>query len=291
MSELIMPVSAIHYRFQNTPVNIPMDVTKQDRLGNVLAMLVTNEHINSQLINEVSTSSTPPNGYIVGVGAGTVFRLIDLFPAGQTPRGIICTDIVPEVVLVGRALEYNIKKCNTMEEAVKGICGFDSIPTYYAVIRDEKNPIVRRRMISAIPYVVEWMKEHSIFSRLQDSRNSPGEVLRTIKRHFNLIKSLALEGKINFAYTSFIDPDWISYVKKLPDWDSLQNIVYISNIIDHITQRGTHMDSIPAVNTALSLFQGNDEYANWYVDTQEHSMNYQLRVRQQPPVYSGSDFI
>ncbi len=276
-------------RLKNAPYRLPPVFSEQDRAGNMLAMLTTNEFLDPVRAAHVRSSPQAPNGYIAGVGVGNVFAMMDLFPEGRSPRGIICTDVMPEVVLLGRAFVRSIAKSASMEETFDRLHGIDSLPVYLSVLRDEKHPEVRRRLLSAVPRVIEWMAERSDYSRLVSLPNIPGAVLKTIKRHFPALKRLAAEDNLAVTYASFTDPAWARYLKSLAYWGKFRNVIYPSNIVDHLTGRGKHMDKAGELNAVLADLKGGDE-VNWFVDTTDTSLAYHLRISQDPPAYGPEDF-
>jgi|GEM_PF-1769803 len=267
---------------------LPPVFSQADRAGNMLAMLSTNEYLQATTIERVRTSCSAPNGYIAGVGVGNIFHLPDLFPPGSRPLGIACTDVLPEVVLLGRVFVRNAARSDTLEEAIDRTHGADSIPSYVSAIRDEHDPATRKRFIRAIPDIIDWMKMRPDMSRLSQFPEGGGEVVRALRRHFGLIRELAAAGKITVAYASFTDPAWLEYVTGLPGWNNARNVIYASNIADHLGNRGRNRERVEGLHEAFGLLARTGDH--WYADTTDHSLEYNLRVTQTPPRYDADDF-
>lgn len=280
MAEHVIPMHGWARPFYEA-LRPPQSFTKQDRARNWLAILSTNEFLDPRLATEVRASPAAPNGYVVGAGLGNIFSMLDLYPEGQPPKGIVCTDVMPEVVLVGRAFIKSLKKSDSMEETVGRLKGVGSVPLYASVIHEEKNPELRKRFVSASPYVVEWM---------QMAPSTSGAALDAIRRHFSVLKGLAQGDSMAMTYASLTDPSWITYVQELPGWPDLRNVVYGSNVVDHATRRGLRTEEIMTVNAAYAQLAGGVE-KNWFADTTDYRLQYDLRIRQQPPVYGRNDFM
>src|SRR5438874_2311659 len=77
------------------PMRTPLTVVRMN------AHLSTNESIDDSFVI-TDALANPLDGYIIGVGFGHVFKMIDLFSDDTLPLAIICADVQPEVILVGR---------------------------------------------------------------------------------------------------------------------------------------------------------------------------------------------
>jgi len=266
-------------------MNMPSFISRLDRVGNMPAMLSTNERINAQAIERIRNSAKAPNGYLVGAGFGGIFQLIDLFQKPDDMKGIICTDILPEVVLLGRAFIRNAKTYARMEDAVDNLSGLKSIPTYLAVINDEKNTKVKKRLISSIPYLLEWLEERPNLTHLKASESIPGSALKAIKKHYQTIRKLALESRIAINYASLSDQNWVDHLLNLPDWDSHRNVIYLSNVIDHASKRGTTFAETKKFDVALTNISSASS-ENWFAYTDELNFRYSLQLSESQPNFS-----
>ncbi|MEK7092544.1 MAG: hypothetical protein AAB907_02885, partial [Patescibacteria group bacterium] len=72
------------------------------RTAGQAAILGTNETASTEFFESVRLKD--PDGYIIGVGVGNALSLLQSFPEGVVPRGMVLVDIDPKVVAVGKAL-------------------------------------------------------------------------------------------------------------------------------------------------------------------------------------------
>lgn len=87
----------------------------------VKALGGTNETIESELIEKVRSQEQAPNGYLIGIGAANVFRMLELFPTGQLPKGIILFDIDTEVVREGQRFIEWLKTASDPTDPLYGL--------------------------------------------------------------------------------------------------------------------------------------------------------------------------
>lgn len=97
-----------------------------------------------------------------------------------------------------------------------------------------------------------------------------------------------MEDNIAIAYADFTDPAFIDTVRELPGFQESSNIIYFSNITDHITQRGYQMENIAVINN-LRAYERAAKPAV-FVDTLGYGLNYYLRARQSVPTFTHNDF-
>jgi hypothetical protein len=105
--------------------------------------------------------------------------------------------------------------------------------------------------------------------------------------NFARMQQLAREGNIGVSLMSITSPHFLNGIRDLPDFSSSRNVVYVSNIIDHMTKRGEDAGQFDVLAPLETL----DTYRKTVcVDTTEQDLAYLLRLRTLPPVYSGNDF-
>ena len=73
------------------------------------AILQTNERADEQTFSAVRESNQSPNGYIIGVGVGNIFTMLELFADPVQTKGIVAVEADPSVVLYGRILRALFK--------------------------------------------------------------------------------------------------------------------------------------------------------------------------------------
>lgn len=263
----------------------------------VSGLLATNEDLSDSLIEQTRQAENPPDGYVFGAGFGNILTMTLLYPENQLPRAILTVDVLPEVVLTGRiftSLLAETEDFSTLQSRLKD----ESVlrQQYNKVLENEQNITVRERLEKAsFERVRDEIK--SVLSReylpregIKQSAFAGKErvsVIAVVRDNFNALQQLAKEGNIGVAYADMINPQVLEVVRTIPDFNNLGNIIYMSNVIDHLTQRGTDLTHINDMDTLKSLGEGK----NWFIDTTQKSQNYQLRAGHFVPKYRQSDLI
>ncbi len=250
---------------------------------NWYAILSTNETMGARLT--IPNEANFYDGYIIGVGFGSIFRLLSLLKSpNNLPKAIIIADVMPEVVLAGR---IGLKKI----QDVKDLNGFiNSLRTTNStdiekVIGEENNPAVSERLEYAGGYVQSLFRT-SRFPIGQGYFLNPN-MMQILDRHFRRIRQLAQEQNISVVLSSIVNPRFLDNIIHLDDYRASAHIVYVSNIIDHITERGWNFKNIDALKPLAKL---QTEKGSILVDTTEQRLNYALRITTLPPTYSEEDF-
>lgn len=101
-----------------------------------------------------------------------------------------------------------------------------------------------------------------------------------IKKYGPMLHQLAKEGNLIIARTDFTRPELMDEIAKLPDFQNSNNIIYLSNIADHIYRRNPNSTPDFSFLQKLKLIDSN---RNFYIDTLQNSLNYQLRISIKPP--------
>lgn len=250
---------------------------------NWYAILSTNEITSRPL--EVPDRNNPVDGYIVGVGFGSIFRFLDFYDSpNPLPKAVICTDVMSEVVLAGRVARTKARSTDNLRDFLRSVTG-TTAAEIDTVIGEEPNPVVAGRLSSAAEYVQKLFRcGHFPVGQgtfLNDN------MLRILDKNFGRIHRLAREDNIGLSLVSVTNPSFLSLVTGLDGYAGLRNVVYVSNIIDHITNRGRELEKADAL---LPLSVLRTPRGSFCVDTTEQDLDYELRVRKLPPRYSEKDF-
>lgn len=211
----------------------------------------TNERGSQTLFEKVRNQRESPNGYLIGIGAQNVFSMLEAFPEGQIPKAIILFDVDPAVIEFG---EYLIK-------ALK-----DS--------PDSLTSIINERFTGRVFYPV--------------SNATPNQA---ILKHAATLHQLASEGDLVIVRADFNNPQLTQELSNLPDFKNLNNIVYLSNIADHLWRRsiGSNRSFLPDFSF-LNTLQPESPHQNYYIDTLTGPLNYNLRISTEPPTFELLDF-
>src|SRR3989344_5104409 len=265
----------------------------------VAACIGTNEAAGRGFFEAVQGKN--PDGYIVGVGAGNVFTMLHAFQDSVTPKGMILADIDPKMVAVGKLLVDKLCTSDSAADFRKkffGISENDFLSEMHKVIEGENNVVLKERL-SVFPEET-WKK---IWKGIQRDADPPIkwdeirsyqyegqniDVVGALLDKFQVLKKLADSGNIAVEYADFTNPKFINAVRQLPAFQESTNIIYFSNISDHITNRGTKLENTECLNN-LEDYEHSVKPAI-YIDTLGQGLNYYLRARASMPDFNYTDF-
>lgn len=218
----------------------------------VAALGGTNEKGDPFLFEKVRKHPQAPNGYLIGIGAANIFSMLETFPAGHIPKAILLFDVDPQVVTAGQQLIADLRKSP------------NSVPL-------EVNTLVR---------------DHQ-----QIFRTGQMDYQAALIKYANIFHQLAKEGNIVIAQADFTDPRLIDELASLPNISELNNVVYLSNISDHLWRRNyrNKLDYTPSFDF-LTKLQPSSPHKNYYIDTLTAGLSYNLRISTKIPNFSRGDF-
>lgn len=264
----------------------------------VAAIISTNEGVGDGFFEAVQAKN--PDGYIVGVGAGNAFTMLHCFQEGVIPAGIILSDINPGVVAAGKLLIKKLKEATDSTDLQKKFFGMSRSEFNSLVERliwvEEEDDVLKAEWQKMTPDT--WQEVYELLSkkeylswkdiRAYEYEGQNIDVVGAMLDKFAVLKQLATEDNVAIAYADFTDPSFIEAVKALPNFNSLRNIIYYSNITDHITHRGTRMKNLKAIEN-LFPYEAVRPYPV-FIDTLGSGLNYFLRATHIVPTYSAADF-
>lgn len=174
----------------------------------------TNERINPEILHEIQNSENAPDGYLVGVGVSNIFSLLDTFPEGKIPKGIVLINIDPKATKQAEDFVDYLKQGKLVSFAG------GSPSTYY----DSKSAFARKDNDSQKSY--EEQAYHEGEKQVDTSA--------VILRHKELLFKLAKEGNIAVLQQNILDQNLIEILDRLPGFQTSNNVIYLSNIADWI---------------------------------------------------------
>jgi len=178
-----------------------------------------------------------PNGYVVGTGAAMTLALVTCFKKENPPKGIVIADIQPEVIAFGKLLVGSLAKAKTRNDFERDFLSI-SEEEYRSrvknIIDKEKDKELKRRYKKRKPtfLYIDW---HLGYYRhgpnyLVEKKVQLVDIIRIVLNNFDLFHNLAVNGNIAIAFVDFTDPRFINAIKDLPDFRSVKNLIYSSNI-------------------------------------------------------------
>lgn len=223
------------------------------------ALWYTQESIDTSLVEQIKTAEQYPNGYLIGIGCGGAFLHLEWFRDEVPPKAIILADIDPMVVLFGKALVEALKVLRTEEEFVREFLGWHGTGVErfmtYVEARDPYGPtlanVIRDTYYRKDHEIEEIIKNSYMFHGMFDPemRKMLGEIREYEKkklhkiafpfmRHFDLLQRLAREGNLAMVHADFTHSGFLMEAADLPEFRQLRSVIYLSNIVDHVTDKG-----------------------------------------------------
>ncbi len=233
-------------------------------------------------------------GMIVGIGAGNIFSMIELYDKNDMPNAILSCDTEPEVVLAGRLLVQGLLDSDTETDMCDKMRDKQKVLEYYnRVLNEEKNQNIRDFFEKKKDKTFSELEKH-----LNDSwEKSPFDYVTDInlpkifRTNFNYFKDLAHAGNFGFILTDINNSQFIDYSKEKQIQLGGDTLIYLTNAIDHITDRGYNLIQDPNIiqNPWAKIKELKNE-SSYFVDTLQHSLKYHLRFGKNIPSYTFEDF-
>lgn len=267
--------------------------------GGAAGLLSTNEDLPDDVIPQVRSSENAPNGYIFGAGVGDILSMPLLYPEVQSPRAILCVDIVPEVVLTGRIFTQLLSEASDFRSLNLQMRNDQALRlAYEQVVSSEVNEEVRNRLKTVSPEQAikglrsvierEYLPTQGYKQSVPFDHTQRMSVLAVIRDKFALLHNLAKDGNIGVGYADMTNKAVLDLVKAMPNFSSSRNLIYMSNVIDHLTKGGTDLTHLDDMLSLTALEEGKSR-GNWFIDTTQNSQNYKLRASNTVPIYNSSD--
>jgi len=209
------------------------------------ALLSTSDRAKPEFFEQVR--DLHPDGYIVGIGAGGIFSLLKCFPVGVLPQGLVMVDINPHVVVAGRIMEQALIEAADVDVFIRNFFRVpqsmyqNQVEQIVSVDPKLKDGLTRwsLRTWMGVPSSPseEWDKEQDEFSKLLSrffikDYSDHLSVPLIVTEHFLELQQLAREKRMAVVYANFIDPVFVDAVVRLPNFLSLTNIIYLTNMLD-----------------------------------------------------------
>lgn len=216
------------------------------------ALLVTNESTPASFHDHIRDDMAP-DGWIFGPGCGNVLSFVEAF--ASTPRGLVLVDVDPAVVLAGRMLVAALRR---YPDAVSFTTGFfcsgrEPLATLEAeVLESEASALLRAALdgqrerlwrtlgmltesfslqpADADRLLAQWASYYPPAGHLVPVR-------AFVVRNYDRLRELALRGDIVVLCSSIFHPALLAAVAELPGWRGGRNLIYLSNVADHVLRR------------------------------------------------------
>ncbi len=253
---------------------------KHSKLKGFIALLKTNETTPNGFVERIKTSPHPPNGYIVGAGIGNIFSMLDLFEKDKPPKGLISLDVNPNVTLRAKLLRHCFKQNTTFDGFQKQY--FPSTQEEFTqlvtnMIAQEHNPQVQQALRTL-------MENPNRQFALQQQTAREENVTDIIRRHYTALHEMSVHEKFSVLYANLADPNFQTQLTGLPQWNQSNNVLYLSNVIDHVTHRFRNLRLAHVWDQLEKIQPTETGKKNHYVYTFEFAhVNYKLLTSTDAP--------
>jgi hypothetical protein len=256
---------------------------------NRFAALSTNERVDSGLFKAIRNHN--PGGYIVAVGCGMSVGLPLGFKEEQSPKGVVLIDTDRHVNAISKAFITAVKETNNITEFYNQFY-IDPITNAEKFLKDDKEAMMTLNTMTTT-------KGNSIREQIDRSRgdyskrvaaNGHPSLDNILTATYGSWKKWIKEGKVTAILGSLTDKEIMNAVTNLPEFRKSTNVVYLSNIIDHIISRGAWKQCEAELTSFLHAIShyNSDDYPAIYLDTLR-SFNYWLRVSKGVPNICAAD--
>lgn len=178
-----------------------------------------------------------PDGYIIGVGAGVIFSMLEGFDDDTQPKGIVIVDVNPGVIAFAEVLIDELRTSQSQEDFER---------RFFHQSKDEYQEKFKAKVAGRKSR--RFHDQIQICKDLENFRNSPSEVWneqryvlrpdmipipKQLVQNFAVLKRLADNNNITAIYADITNPQLVQAIRSLPDFSSLANIIYLSNAADN----------------------------------------------------------
>ncbi len=258
--------------------------------------MTTNEDLTLDTIDQVIENA--PDGYIFGGGFGNILSMSFLFRRDSEPKALLSVDVLPEVVVGGRIFTSILANAENSKALFASLKNKEEFKKHFAaVVAEEESPLVQKRL-KAVD-IEKLHKQMTQFFMLQEYESVSGirqeafgggkkvNLIAAIKAKFDVLQRLAKEGNIGTALADITNPHVLQAVREMPDFQDSSNLIYMSNIIDHLIDRGRDLSRINDLGVLRSL----GEEKNWFIHTTQNQHNYSLQASRSVPQYSPEQIV
>lgn len=267
--------------------------------GNVIANLMANNRFDQE--TEEKFTEQGFDGHLIGVGAASIFCMIEGFDECKSFTGI---DVHPSPVAIGRVVTDLLQEHESFEDFFAVLSNDDQLrqkldniglPEGYLdeTVQSVKDAVDQYKKVQTR---YPGMKAEGFHVNNMDLKNL--FPLRSIERHYNEFVKLARSGRMNFVQADFFDPTlWENLNKTDLEIRTQNNLIFGSNAIDHVFRshlmqwdewmHNGNADSATAEQKAIggaTAFNFKGWESSKFVFTLT-SLDYKLQLKDSAPVY------
>jgi len=261
--------------------------TRSDRL----AALATNEKVDNNLFRAIRNHK--PDGYIVAVGSGMSLSLPLGFNKDTPPRGVVLVDVDKHVIAYTKAFVNAVSQTKDWADFYNR---FYRDPIGLAQNFLENDPDSQEALKTMDDYKRRSMEKQIAMSVGEFNHRISDEgrlgIDNVLSATYDIWKKLTIEGNVAVVHGSLIDEAVIDTITHLPEYQTSTNLIYLSNIADHIVRSKSWEGCTQYLNSYLQTLArySPKEYPGLFLDTLR-GYNYWLRVSKGVPNIYPADII
>lgn len=213
------------------------------------------------------------------------------FKLDKSPKGVVIVDVDKDVTALSKAL-INVLKQTKNSTEFYNLFYIDPITKAKDFLKDDPEALATFEEMS-------FNKENALRSQIERSRGNYQRRLsekgypsidNILTSTYDQWKILATEGKVAIIHGSLTDKEVINTIINLPEYNNSTNIIYLSNIIDHLVSKISWESADSGLLLylqALSRYNPKEQPAI-FLDTLRN-FNYWLRASEGVPDICAAD--
>lgn len=255
------------------------------------ALFQTQESIlNWQEWKDVRNRPDAPNGYLMVTGLSSGLADLYLFP-DKKPKGLIINDIDPYVTILAKLLAETALKTNDQYAYLNLLNNREALGEQISgILEKSENKRLNEQvygtklsadhifynfhqnaatLITDINYEIRDIQEDVSVLKAGETLGDKYNlgivgmkqmalgwisIPRVVYDNWQIFHQLALEGNLAVTSCDITDQRFLDLIAKLPEFDTLRNVIDVSNIVDHVTEQGSKLYNLPTINRLGTLF-------------------------------------
>ncbi len=201
----------------------------QTNYSGLPAALETTDNASEDFFKEIK--SLNPDGYIVGIGSGSILTILKAFTKRRQPKGLIMVDINPYVVTAGKVLIEVLQNSTNPADVLTSLYSPGAYGSHADKVLQEDPQLKKATKRWRVEQPRYYMPNIPDFSRFRPSPIHT-DVPTAIFQNFEILQQMAKDGRMASVYADFSNPDLTKAVTALPGFRESTNVIFTSNALD-----------------------------------------------------------
>lgn len=212
------------------------------------------------------------DGYIYGCGSTTIWTLLEAFPPGVVPKGMILADIEPRVICYTKLFIHLLKKHAEFDGLIDELAAIVQKhweSTLRSIVEQETEIALKQALMqwlgsdhAKVPPGGKLLWRRSLLrhdadrANWYDPKKARISVLTLIKKNYPTLHTLAKNGNLVIMYRDVFDSMLNNAVANLPDFRHSTSLVYLSNALDHVLMKSDFRRNYPSLCRFIDYVNG-----------------------------------